>query len=202
MLAMIPDATATRAARSCARCARDPAGLTLIELLIVLVLAVILLGVAAPAFHQSLQRLRVQAASNDLQAAINLTRSQAMARGRKVLMAPLEPAGANWQSGWAVFVDTNSNRRPDPGEPLIYRHDKLRDDVIITSRFTSGGAPTYIAYNAAGRTCRADNSLTARWGTLSLTQGEHARNVIINMLGRVRVCDPKVEPSNCSSATD
>jgi type IV fimbrial biogenesis protein FimT len=178
------------------------AGLTLIELLVVLAVAAILFGVAAPAFQLSLQRLRLQAAANDLQAAIDLTRSEAMARGHKVMMAPLELAGANWQSGWSVFVDRNGNRRPDPGEPLIYQHDALRPDLSVTARFTAGGTPDYIAYNAAGRACRADNSLTARWGTLSLKQGGHTRNIIINMLGRVRVCDPESEPSTCASAAD
>jgi type IV fimbrial biogenesis protein FimT len=177
-------------------------GLTLIELLVVLALAAILLGAAAPAFQQSLQRLRLQAAANDLQAAINLTRSQAMARGGKVLMAPLEPSGTDWQSGWAIFIDRNGNRRPDPDEPLIYRHDPLRSDITVTARFTAGGAPDYIAYNAAGRACRADNSLAARWGTLTITQGDQARSLIINMLGRVRVCDPRTEPSKCASAAD
>lgn len=178
------------------------AGLTLIELLVVLALAAILLGVAAPAFQQSLQRLRLQAAANDLQAAINLTRSQAMARGGKVLMAPLEPSGTDWQSGWAIFIDRNGNRRPDPGDALLYRHDPLRPDITVSTRFTVGGAPDYIAYNAAGRTCRADNSLAARWGTLTLTQGDQARSLIINMLGRVRVCDPRTEHSKCASAAD
>lgn len=177
------------------------AGLTLIELLIVLVLATLLLGVAAPAFQQSLQRLRLQTAVNDLLAAIDLTRSQAIARGGKVLMTPLDPAGTNWQQGWAVFIDHNGNRRPDTGE-VLYRHDALREDTRITSRFTSGNAPTYVAYNAAGRTCSAASSLTARWGTLSLKQGDHARNVIINMLGRVRVCDPATEGAACAGAAD
>ncbi|NVM78935.1 type IV fimbrial biogenesis protein FimT [Duganella sp. SG902] len=179
---------------------RKAAGLTLIELLVVLALVLVLLGAAAPAFQQTLQRLRLQAATNDLLAAIDLTRSQAMARGGKVLMAPLEPSGANWQSGWVIFQDRNGNRRPDPDEPPLYRHDPLRSDITITSRFTSGGTPTYIAYNAAGRTCRADNALTARWGTLTLTQGKLTRNVIINMLGRVRACDPEVDPANCGGA--
>lgn len=178
------------------------AGLTLIELLVVLVLAAVLLGVAAPAFQQSMQRLRLQAATNDLLAAIDLTRAQAMARGAKVLMAPLDPAGVNWQSGWAIFQDRNGNRRPDAGEAIIYRHDPLRADIGIASRFTSGGMPAYIAYNAAGRTCRADSSLTARWGTLTLTQGDDSRNIIINMLGRARACDPRRELANCSGAAD
>lgn len=181
---------------------RRRAGLTLIELLIGLVLAAILLGVAAPAFQQSLQRLRLQAAVNDLLAALDLTRSQAIAHGGKVLMAPLDAAGTDWRSGWAVFIDSNGNRRPDAGEPLLFRHDPLRDDIRVTSRFTSGNAPTYVAYNAAGRTCSAASSLTARWGTLSLKQGDKARNIIINMLGRVRVCDPAVEGADCAGAGD
>ena len=165
-------------------------------------LLALLLGVAAPAFQQSLQRMRLQAATSDLLAAIDLTRSQAMARGTRVLMAPLDPAGADWQRGWAIFQDRNGNRRPDAGEPILYRHDPLRSDISVSFRFTSGGMPTYIAYNAAGRTCRADNSLTARWGTLTLAQGDDTRNIIINMLGRARACDPKKEPSNCSGAAD
>lgn len=178
------------------------AGLTLIELLIVLALATILLGVAAPAFQQTLQRLRLQAAVNDVLASLDLTRSQAIAHGGKVLMAPLEPAGTDWQSGWAVFIDQNGNRRPDAGERLLYRHDRLRDDIRITSKFTSGNAPTYVAYNAAGRTCSAASSLTARWGTLSLKQGDHRRNIVINMLGRVRVCDPAAGAADCPGAAD
>lgn len=198
---------AAAGAHAMARLATTPAplvaaGLTLIELLIVVVLAMLLLGLAAPAFHGSLQRLRLQAAVNDLQAGIDLTRSQAIARGGKVLMAPLEASGADWQSGWAIFIDHNGNRRPDAGEPLLYRHDALREDIAITSKFTSGNAPTYIAYNAAGRTCSAASSLTARWGTLSLKQGEQARKIIINMLGRVRVCDPGPDGEGCSSAAD
>ncbi|WP_432382990.1 GspH/FimT family pseudopilin [Duganella sp. P38] len=178
------------------------AGLTLIELLVVVVLALVLLGAAAPSFTDALQRMRLQAAVNDLQAGIDLTRSQAIARGGKVLMAPLEASGVNWQSGWAIFIDHNGNRRPDAGEPLLYRHDPLRNDISITSKFTSGNAPSYIAYNAAGRTCSAASSLTARWGALSLKQGEHARKIIINMLGRVRVCDPGPDGEGCSGAAE
>ena len=177
------------------------AGVTLVEMLVVLALGSILLGAAAPAFHQALQRLRLQAAANDLVAAIDLTRSHAIARGGKVLMAPLEPAGTEWGKGWAVFIDKNGNRRPEQGE-LLYRHDPLRSDIAITSKFTSGNAPTYVAYNAAGRTCSAASSMTARWGTLSLKQGSNGRNVIINMLGRVRVCDPAVDRDGCNGAAD
>lgn len=187
--------------RSARRRTARRAGMTLIELLIVLALAAVLLGVAAPSFRLSLQRLRLQTAVNDLQAAIDLTRSQAIARGGRVLMAPSEPAGIDWRQGWTVFIDHNGNRRPDPGEPLLAHHDPLPETIGISSKFTSGNAPTYLAYNAAGRTCSASSSLTARWGTLSLTQGQQSRNIKINMLGRLRVCDPATDHA-CGSAAD
>jgi type IV fimbrial biogenesis protein FimT len=175
-------------------------GVSLVELLVVLALAAILAGVAMPAFHDVLRRQRLRTATNDLLAAIDLTRSQAIARGGKVLMAPLEPGGADWQPGWTVFVDQNGNRRPDAGELLIYRHGPIADGIIVSSKFSSGAAPTYLAYNAAGRACSAGNSLAARWGTLSLAQGEDVRNIKINMLGRVRVCDPAQDRANCDGA--
>jgi type IV fimbrial biogenesis protein FimT len=174
------------------------AGLTLVELLIALTMASLLVGAALPSFQQSLRRLRVQAAVNDLQAAIDLTRSQAMARGDKVLMAPLAD---DWQSGWAVFLDHNGNRRPDAGERVLYRHDPLHPGISITAKFTSGNSPAYLAYNPAGRSCSAGNSLAARWGTLSLSYGEQTRHIKINMLGRVRVCDPAAA-ANCTGADD
>jgi len=174
-------------------------GHTLIELLIVLVLAGVLLGMAAPSFQQSLQRMRLQSAVNDLVAAIDLTRAQAIARGGKVTMAP---AGELWHSGWLVFIDSNANRHLDSDETLLYQHAPLHDSINIADKFTSGGTPTYIAYNAAGRTCSATSSLTARWGTLSIKQGQQSRNVKINMLGRVRVCDPATDSGDCSGVAD
>jgi type IV fimbrial biogenesis protein FimT len=174
------------------------AGVTLVELMIVLVIASLLLGAAVPSFHHTLQRLRLQTAVNDLLASIDLTRSQAMARGDKVLMAPLAD---DWQSGWAVFLDANGNRRADAGERIFYRHDPLRSGLHVSAKFTSGNSPTYLAYNPAGRSCAAGNSLAGRWGTMSVTLGQQARHIKINMLGRVRVCDPAAS-ANCSGAED
>ncbi len=178
------------------------AGHTLVELVIVLLLAVILLGVAVPNYRAALERQQLRIAVNDMVAAINLTRSHAIARGGQVLLVPLEPSGSAWRQGWVVFVDDNGNRRPDPGELLLSRHDAIAEGITVAAVFSSSAAPQYLAYNSAGRACSASNSLAARWGTLSLTQGDSTRNIKINMLGRVRVCDPAVGGASCASATD
>ena len=181
---------------------RQGVGVSLVELLVVLVLAGILLGAAAPAYQQVMRRLQMRVAANDLVAAIDLTRSQAITLGRPVMLAPLEPGGTDWSRGWVVFVDANGNRRPDSGEAIIFQRGPLPDGMRLVSAFSSGGAPLYFAYNGAGRSCSASNSLAARWGTLSLAQGGEARNIKINMLGRVRMCDPAVDTANCDGVGD
>jgi type IV fimbrial biogenesis protein FimT len=181
---------------------RHHRGLTLVELLFVLALSAILLGLGGASFDSLIQRQRLRTAVADLVAAIDLTRAQAMARGGRVLLAPLAGDGASWEQGWAVFIDDNGNRRPDPGEMLLQRHDAVAAGISIASAFTSAAAPHYLAYNGAGRSCSADNSLAAHWGTLSVRQGAQARHIKINMLGRVRVCDPATQPTGCSGAAE
>lgn len=174
-------------------------GHTLIELLVVLVLAVTLFALSAPAMQTLLAHLRLRAAVADLQGAIDLTRSQALGRGSPVTLAPSEPSGQDWRLGWTVFADDNHNRRPDPGETIIFRHRPLPDGITVTTVFSSSTSSDYLAYNGAGRGCDAANSLAARWGTLTLRQGDRTRRIIIGMLGRVRVCDPAVDGASCGA---
>jgi type IV fimbrial biogenesis protein FimT len=172
-------------------------GHTLVELAVVLALATILFALAAPAMQTLLARLRLRAAVADLQGAIDLTRSQALGRGSPVTLAPADPGGSDWRLGWIVFADANHNRRPDPGETIFFHHRPLADGITVSTVFSSSTSPDYLAYNGAGRGCDADDSQVARWGTLSLRQGERTRRIKIGMLGRVRVCDPEVDGASC-----
>ncbi|WP_228893420.1 GspH/FimT family protein [Pseudoduganella aquatica] len=193
-------AAGKRAGRALLALSRATAGLTLIELLVALALAAILAGAAAPSLQSLLQKQLLRAALNDVQGAIALTRSLAIARGGVVLMAPHDASGDAWERGWTVFADRNGNRRPDPGEERYAVQQPMADGIHLGAQFTSGTGPAYLAYNAAGRSCQAGNSQAARWGTLTLEAGQHKRLVKINMLGRVRVCDPVAQPALCTSA--
>lgn len=175
------------------------AGLTLMELLVALAVAAIVSSAAMPSLLSLLHKQQMRAALNDLQGAIALTRSLAIARGSVVLMAPQDAGGA-WEQGWTVFADANGNRRLDPGEERYAVQQALPQDLRLAAHFTSGTGAAYLAYNAAGRSCQAGNSQAARWGTLTLQAGAHKRLVKINMLGRVRVCDPVAQPALCTSA--
>lgn len=171
-------------------------GFSLIELLTVLAVAVILVSVALPDLSETIRRQRLKAAANDLYGAIELTRSQAIARGRRVLLVPAD-AGVDWRDGWIVFVDLDGDGRPGGGDEVIVKHGPVAGGITSSSSF-SGHAPPYLAYNGAGRSCSATSSLAAHWGTLSLFQGRQTRRIKINMLGRARVCDPAREPASCT----
>ena len=177
-------------------------GHTLLELLAVLSIAALLMAAALPSLQQVLARQQVRAAATDLFSAIELTRAQAMARGQRVLLMPAGPGGMDWRTGWLVFIDRNVNLAFDGDDALLFRQGPLAAGFTVQFAFSSATPPLYIAYNGAGRSCSATNSLAARWGTLSLILGKQRRHIKINMLGRVRVCDPQQQAANCSGVAD
>lgn len=177
-------------------------GHTLLELLAVLAIAALLMAAALPGMQQMLARQQIRAAATDLFSAIELTRAQAMARGQRVLLMPAGAGGMDWRTGWLVFIDRNASLAFDGGDELLFRQGPLAAGITVQFAFSSATAPYYIAYNGAGRSCSASNSLAARWGTLSLILGKQLRHIKINMLGRVRVCDPQQQAANCSGVAD
>jgi type IV fimbrial biogenesis protein FimT len=172
-------------------------GFSLPELLAVMAIAGVLAAMAAPACHAIIRGFQLRAAVSDLYQAIDLTRSEAISRGGRVQLVPLDAAGANWSGGWVVFVDANADRRPGPGEEVIATHGPVANGIVITANFTSNRLPQYIAFNSNGRGCSDTSSLAARWGSLSLHQDERIRRIRINMLGRTRVCDAGRDGAGC-----
>jgi type IV fimbrial biogenesis protein FimT len=177
------------------------AAFTLVEALIALAVAGVLLGAAGPDLRAFAARQQIRAAATDLMAALHLARSQALGRGEIVVVAPGEARGIAWQQGWTVFADRDGDGRPGPGDEVLFRHGPVADGMRIWARLSAAAPPWYVAYNSAGRSCRAGNASAANWGTLSLRTGDEARNIKINMLGRARLCDP-LRDSACGAAAE
>lgn len=84
-------------------------GFTILELMITIVVAAILVMIAAPSFRTALQKHRVQAASDDIQAAIQYARTEAVLRATYVsLCATTDGAtcasSATYETGWLVYA--------------------------------------------------------------------------------------------------
>ncbi len=174
-------------------------GVSLVELMVVLAIAGLLMGLAMPAMRDAIERHQITTTTADLLGAIDLTRSQAIARGRRVTLVPLEPGGADWTRGWVVFVDLDGDRRPGPLEDVIASHGEMPEGMVATFAFTGAKAPQYIAFNGAGRSCSHTSSLASRFGTLSLHYAGQIRRIKVNMQGRVRVCNPDLDGGACGA---
>ncbi|MGZ8318222.1 MAG: GspH/FimT family pseudopilin [Telluria sp.] len=170
-------------------------GFTLVELMVVIAVAAVLLGIAVGDLHAMIRRQQLRVAVGDMFGAIDLTRSQAIARGRRVYMAP---TGSDWRGGWVVFVDEDGDGRPSDGDELISAHGPLPEGIAASSTFTSPATPDYISYNGGGRSCSHASTMAARWGTLSLSVDGQVRRIKVNMLGRARACNPAIDGASCA----
>jgi type IV fimbrial biogenesis protein FimT len=89
-------------------------GLTMIELLVTLVIAAILLGVAIPTFQRSTRNAIVASQANDFAASLSRARAEAIKARRNVRMCPTSNnsscnSSTHWSTGWMMFVDTDGN---------------------------------------------------------------------------------------------
>lgn len=158
---------------------------TLVELLVVLAILAAGAVLALPAMRTFIERAELRAASGDLFDAIRSARSLAVARNQTVVLRAHDSAG--WQAGWTV----------ESGDAVLSRHGPLARGLQIESRMSISTGTPYIAYNGAGRPCTLGNAQAARFGHLRIAHGGHERRIIINMLGRPRLCDPARADSHC-----
>jgi type IV fimbrial biogenesis protein FimT len=160
----------------------------------ILLIVGILLALGIPSFHSMIQRQRLTTAANALFMAVNMTRSEAIKRDTRIVLVPAGD-GRNWRNGWLIFIDEDHDQRPDVGEKIIFSHDGLDSEMRITARFTDSKVQ-YIAFNGSGRTRTNTSNQTAQAGSWLLELGSHSRKIVINFLGRPRICDPQT-PASC-----
>jgi type IV fimbrial biogenesis protein FimT len=153
-------------------------GLTLVEMLIVLVILGIMTTLAVPPFSELLGRHRLAASVNDLHAAILLARSEAVKRG---IVVALRPVQGNWANGWTVATDPDADGRLDAGEVVLLQHEAL----ATTTRVTADTTPGYIAFGLDGESRRNNGGFLA--ATLTLCEGGKTSSLILARGGRVRL---------------
>lgn len=168
-------------------------GFTLVELLVVMAVALILLAVAIPAMRDFVDRLRVRAAATEFVAAMSLARSEAIRRGERVDLAA---TGHGWRDGWTVFVDRNNDRVPDAGDDVLLTQPPLAPALEIESGLLDTSR-NYLAYHPSGRSRTDASPQQPQFGTLRFSLRGQQRNLVLNMLGRPRLCTPATGSDTC-----
>ncbi|MBX3603911.1 MAG: GspH/FimT family pseudopilin [Piscinibacter sp.] len=182
-------------------------GFTLIEILVVISMIAILLGIAAPSFVTFQRNSELTATANEFLAALTVARSEAMKRQQRSFIVPAD--GADWASGWIVFVDTNNNVTSmsmimEAGVDVeITRHGALPSSLTMPVSPTSTGfddaGVKYAMFNGNGFMTLIGGGFPAGAAhSVDVTNGTESRRIIANTTGRLRVCKP--EAVDCSVA--
>jgi len=106
-------------------------GFTLVELMITIGIASVLLVLAAPNFRAIIQNNQMVSQINELQASLNLARSEAIKRNASVTLCETKTGTgcgghtSHWHHGWMVFVDNDSDGVVDDGETVLRVHNQL-----------------------------------------------------------------------------
>ena len=176
--------------------AKRIAGVTLVELLIVISIIAVLTTMAMPALGSLKQSVASQSARSTLSVSINQARITAAMQGRQVVVCPSlnrNDCAHNllWQHGWISFVDSNKNGEHDEHEDIIGVTQAQAPGVAILS--TSGRHR--IRYEADGTSGGSNLTLTIcdRRGVKS------ARTLVVSNSGRLRSGTPT--PAQAAACT-
>ena len=140
---------------------RDERGVTLIELMLILVILGLGAGAASVLAGNTLDGFRAHGAATDLYGAVHLTRSRARATGTMHALV-VDPGG----HAFRVVEDPAGAARTVTGP-----HD-LVDGAVASSNATIRFSPKGFAVPA---------------GTITVTSGRAVRRLVVNILGRVRI---------------
>jgi len=161
------------------------AGLTLVELLVVLAVAAILAQIALPNFSEIIQNNRSATQLNDLQTSLTFARSEAIKRNRSVGICKAnasgtacQDSGVNWHAGWLVFEDLDNSGDFDAGETILSVHGALTENTTL--KFT----PARVVYTGTGLASQGVN------GTYTLCDDRgagYSKGLIIAAGGRPRL---------------
>jgi type IV fimbrial biogenesis protein FimT len=148
------------------------AGFTLIELLTVVTLIAITLTIGVPGLIDFFRNNQIIASTNNLNLAINQTRSEAVNRGHNVVLCrstnpnatPPSCGGGtaqDWSTGMIIFADTDEDGAFTAGtDELVARFDAVANNVVITSDPDAEPSVTYTQDGTLGTpTSPLDNQL-------------------------------------------
>ena len=122
-------------------------GFSLMELMIVMLIAGVLMGFAVPAFTEFMQTSRLRSASSGLYEALVMARSEAIKRGASVAVSP---AAGGWVDGWSVKSGTTTLKVWQPEAGLTYRDcSSCSGDITYGLNGRIGGAREIVIYSAS-----------------------------------------------------
>lgn len=164
-------------------------GFTLIELLVTIAIVAILAAIAFPSFSSSLRSNRVTTFSSDLSTALNLARIEAITRARSVSVCaadtssgtPTACGGADdWNKGWIVFVDKESDKATAPTIVSVIRVGSGNTKLKVTP---DPAATSFVRFISSGQ--NKTDKITLTVVPADACTGQQKRVIEVGAMGRV-----------------
>jgi type IV fimbrial biogenesis protein FimT len=147
-------------------------GFTLVELLVVVLIAAILMGIAVPAMQTMVADNQLNAVTDDLAGALNLARSEAGRLNATVTLAPT----AAWGSTWTVT--------PAVGGTTLRTGAAVPNGYSLSSTFSTAG----VSFDGTGRSSSGVGQFVICQGGGPFAGGSgSARLITVTASGRIRV---------------
>ena len=163
--------------------------MTMIELLVTMAILVIVLAIGVPNFSGVANSSRLSSSINELTAAVQMARAEALRRNRNVVLCRSSDMascsnGTGW-TAWMVFVDTNNDGQASAGEevikagrieaPLVLLASpalvSLNDRITFMSGGLARGADDSVLLNASLALCVASSQPALNTRDLSIAFG-------------------------------
>jgi len=151
---------------------RSEAGFTMIELMVIITIAAILLALAVPSFTESLARRRLEGVTNELNADLQFTRTQAVSNNASVSLVTSA-------HGYTVSGVTTVSSVASP-VTVTYKTITLDSTISLTPSMTV----TMDGYRGM--------SSAATTITVSDSQTSATLEVKVDTVGRIQICAPGV----------
>lgn len=183
--------------RTDAAVARSRAGVTLIELMVVLAVLAVALTMAAPGFATFMRNAELTTAANSFVASVSTARSEAMKRNLPALVMPLDAARRDWSKGFVAFVDVDMDGAyTESVDITVLRQPISAPFLNVTGTGTAKSAPAYVRYDGSGFARTAGGGFIALSMSFSRNDAPAAeafsqtRRIFIARTGRIRMCTP------------
>lgn len=181
-------------------------GFTLMELMVTLAVLAVILGLAVPSFANLVRRNRLIAAANELVAAAQLARIEAVRRNRPVTLCPSTDGALCGGTDWRrliIFADANRNRARDVATDELIR-DVSVDGVGLVFVASASLASTHRLWFGADGFVRLGNPVRQQgaWTVCApeLDAADNARDITL-AVSRVSVT-PRAATALCTAGAD
>lgn len=172
-------------------------GLTLVELMVTLAVAIILVAVGMPLFSGVAANNRAAAQTNALVSAMKLARSESVRRRDTTTVCasknplpdtanPIECSTAStpdWTNGWLVHTDANNNSSFDQSD-ILRVWEGLSNSAVVT--VTYPGSLTEVDFDGSGQANGAFAFETDENDATGASNDAAKRCVVVNGAGQVR----------------